>query len=65
MNTYQVHCKNKATKSYSAFSYSSDGEKYYFHKNKDQSDKDSFALKSEVIGIENRGEDQATVSGVG
>ena len=65
MNTYLVHFKNKTTKSYSAFSYSSDDKKYYFHKSKDQSDKDSFALKSDVTGIENRGENQATVSEVG
>jgi len=53
MKRYAVHFKqNKATKFYLALSYTENEEKYFFHKSEDQSDKDSFAFKKDVAGID-------------
>ena len=52
MNKYYVHFKNKTSQFYDAFSYSLVDDKYLFHKKEDKSDSETFALKSEVIGID-------------
>ncbi|MGA2868722.1 MAG: hypothetical protein ABSF34_06145 [Verrucomicrobiota bacterium] len=52
MKQYTVHFKNKKSVVYHAYSYTENGEKYFFHKKEDKSDFGSFAIVSEVTGID-------------
>ena len=52
MNVYAVHFKNQSTQNYSAYGYTCQNGKFYFHKRADKSDFESFAEESEVMGID-------------
>jgi hypothetical protein len=52
MKRYRVIFNNKKDHTYQALSYSEDADKYYFHQKEDRSDKDSFAFKKDVMGID-------------
>ena len=57
MKVYEVHLKNKDTKTYIAHSYTEKDGKYFFHKKEDQTDHDSFVLESEIVGIDYVGDE--------
>ena len=61
MNRYAVHFKNKKDAFYEAESYELKGERYVFYKSADKSDEQSFALASEVRGIDLIGEAEGPV----
>jgi hypothetical protein len=52
MKVYAVHFRSKQTQTYTAHGYSVRDGKYFFHKQPDSQDFDSFALEPEVVGID-------------
>lgn len=57
MRVYRVRFKKKKKSTqYHALSYTETDDKYLFHNTEDQSDTDSFVLKSEVSSVFDEGE---------
>ena len=52
MKVFAVHFTNKTTMNYTAFAFTLQDGKYYFHKNENKSDYESFAEESNVMGID-------------
>ena len=52
MKTYAVHFRNQSTENYEAHGFTQKDGKYYFHKQSDLKDFESFAEESEVVGID-------------
>jgi maltose-binding protein MalE len=52
MKVYAVHFINKVTENYIAYGYTHKDGKYYFHKQADKQDFDSFAAEEQVMGID-------------
>ena len=57
MKVFIVHFKNKQSKIYRAYSYRLKDGRYFFHKKENQTDDGSFALASEVVGIDEQDHD--------
>jgi hypothetical protein len=57
MKRYAVHFKNKSTQNFVAFGYTCKDGKYFFHKQADKTDFESFAEESEVMGVDCLGDE--------
>jgi hypothetical protein len=58
VKVYAVHFRSKQTQNYTAHGYSLREGKYFFHKQPDRQDFDSFALEPEVVGIDFIGDEE-------
>ena len=56
MKRYTVHFKNKKNATYEAYSFTLKDGNYWFHKKEDKSDFESFAVASDVQGIDEQPE---------